>query len=357
MRIVHLIYSLCNGGAENMLIDIVNEQSENAKVSLVVVNNLINKEIQRRLSPKVVLYAINRKPGSRFPGKLLVLNVLLLKLQPDIIHCHNHSLVNLIPFLFKTKIMLTVHDMNYPVDNLHRYHLLAAISDSVRDDIRSHKNLPIQRIYNGIHCDRVSKRSDAHFKGVFRIAQVGRLEHEKKGQHILLDALSVIRTMHPAIPISVDFIGNGSSYSFLASHAEKNNLSRFINFLGDKPRDWVYANLCNYDLVVQPSLYEGFGLTIVEAMAARVPVLVSNIQGPMEVICNGALGTSFEAENAVDFAKTIMSIIDNYDKELLQASIAYQYCLEHYSIKTTAKKYLDAYTSLTTDRETASFTS
>ena len=72
------------------------------------------------------------------------------------------------------------------------------------------------------------------------------------------------------------------------------HLENEVVFEGLKDQSWVYQNLCNYDLFIQPSRYEGFGLTVAEAIAAKVPVLVSNIEGPLEIIDGGRLGMSFE---------------------------------------------------------------
>ena len=57
----------------------------------------------------------------------------------------------------------------------------------------------------------------------------------------------------------------------------------YVRFLGKQTQDYVAAHLTDYDLFVQPSRWEGFGLTVAEAMAAGVPVLVSEGQGPAEV--------------------------------------------------------------------------
>ena len=53
------------------------------------------------------------------------------------------------------------------------------------------------------------------------------------------------------------------------------NLEKHVRFLGNQSREYVYSHLKDYDLFVQPSRFEGFGLTVAEAMAACVPVLVT----------------------------------------------------------------------------------
>ena len=66
----------------------------------------------------------------------------------------------------------------------------------------------------------------------------------------------------------------------------------------------------SYDLLVQPSRYEGFGLTVVEGMAAGVPVLVSDIEGPMEVIDKGRHGFAFRSEDFHDCGDRMMEIME-----------------------------------------------
>ena len=95
-------------------------------------------------------------------------------------------------------------------------------------------------------------------------------------------------------------------------------------------------------MFVQPSKSEGFGLTVAEAVAAKLPVLVSNLPGPMEVIGNGLLGMSFETENVEDLAAKLEIILKGgYDYSLVDK--AYKRAVELYNVRVTAKKYIDEY--------------
>jgi glycosyltransferase involved in cell wall biosynthesis len=125
-------------------------------------------------------------------------------------------------------------------------------------------------------------------------------------------------------------------------------LNDYIRFLGTKEREYVYTHLCTYDLLVQPSLNEGFGLTVAEAMAAKVPVLVSDIEGPMEVIEKGKYGYYFATEDATDCADKIQFIMEYYtgttNKQMVEN--AYQQVHVKYDIKQTAATYLNEYKQL-----------
>uniref|UniRef100_UPI00259552E4 glycosyltransferase n=1 Tax=uncultured Fibrobacter sp. TaxID=261512 RepID=UPI00259552E4 len=103
-----------------------------------------------------------------------------------------------------------------------------------------------------------------------------------------------------------------------------------------------------FDLFIQPSRYEGFGLTVAEAMVAKVPVLSSNIEGPVEimsVVKDGAkqlLGYTFESENPEDLARQIAAFVQQGRHEE-NIEFGRQHVMRNYSIEKTALQYLDEY--------------
>ena len=110
-----------------------------------------------------------------------------------------------------------------------------------------------------------------------------------------------------------------------------------------KPQPYIVEHMADYDLLVQPSRWEGFGLTVAEAMAAKVLVSVSEGQGPAEVTCGYFYGWIFENGNANDLAAKIKYIYDNYDEAMDKANSALNYVQNTYDVSVTARKYLDLY--------------
>jgi glycosyltransferase involved in cell wall biosynthesis len=119
-------------------------------------------------------------------------------------------------------------------------------------------------------------------------------------------------------------------------------LENDVVFEGFKDRQWVFEHLRDYDLFLQPSDYEGFGLTVAEACAAKLPVLVSDVEGPLEVIDGGRLGMVFRHGDADDLANKLYQFIrDGYEIPIVEE--AYQNTLEHYSIAKTTQRYIKEY--------------
>jgi len=80
-------------------------------------------------------------------------------------------------------------------------------------------------------------------------------------------------------------------------------------------------------------------------MAAKIPVLVSNVDGPMEVIDNGKYGYFFESKNAESLATLIEEVMSDYTNNIVKSVVekAYVRVAEEFDIKNTAINYLNAY--------------
>lgn len=351
MNVMHLIFSLNTGGAETMLVDIINQQLEHASVTLVIVNKGINTDLLHSIHPDARIICLNRQPGSKNPMPLLKLNKLIFTTNPDVIHCHNYNMVNVLLPLLRKKTLLTIHDVGIDPVHFRKYSKCIAISAAVQEDVLRRSGVKAKLVHNGIRVRDILKRdkmySDTLENGdPIRIVQVSRLHHEKKGQDLALYALSDLKKkgMHS---FEIDFIGEGASQDYLQGLARELGLYEQVRFLGQRDRAYIYSHLKEYDLLLQPSLYEGFGLTVAEAMAGWLPVLVSNIDGPMEVIGGGTYGDYFESGNAADMAEKILAIVQrNKEQEHMLLDHAFAYCRDNFDVAVTALKYIDAYKTI-----------
>jgi glycosyltransferase involved in cell wall biosynthesis len=241
-------------------------------------------------------------------------------------------------------VFLTVHDSGVVIKFPQLFRSIISISESVRNDLINRQAIASTVVLNGVDINlfrRKRKLKESSFEN-FKIVQVSRLRHTKKGQHLLLFAIKILRQLGLK-NISVDFIGEGPSLYLLKELVSELGIESQVNFLGLQSREFIADHLCDYDLLIQPSFYEGFGLTIVEAFSARVPVLVSNIEGPNEIINNGEFGFSFESGDVDDLVAKIQYIHSNIDLASFKSDLAYNTRLSDFDINTTAQKYLSIY--------------
>ena len=345
MRIVHFLWGLANGGAENLAVDLANVQSGNHEVILLVANDRVEDSVKARISPAVRLVALGRPEGSRNPYWAARLLTSLHSLKPDVIHSHADNLANLGQFI-AAPMILTVHDTNIKISAASkRFSAVCCISRAVLNDV-SHRypGLKVVQVNNGVLTEDIvaaQRRPSALLRGV----QVSRLVHEKKGQDILINALAIVNSDHDGPKLSVDFIGDGPSMAYLHELANTCGVADHCRFLGAMSRNKVYHNLCQYDLLIQPSRYEGFGLTVAEGMAAGIAVLVSDIQGPMEIISEGQFGHFFKTNDVDSLARSLKEVIFSITKgeedALLLAAI--KHVKTKYDLRQTAGAYLKVY--------------
>ena len=350
-----------------MLVNIANAQAENgAEVHVCIINDLYKEELIESFRGDVTLHFLHRKFKSKGIGFIFKLNKLLMQLQPDAIHLHSSRLYT---FLWRKRLSrvasATLHALPtgsvrrgglagrlfpflfdsgnvYHIDNVPR---VFAISEAVKDELWKNYGVKSTVVCNGILTRNFALRQEREHGNSLRIVMVSRLEHDKKGQDLLIEAAANLNGI-----VHVDFIGEGSSREYLESLVKKLNAESVVSFLGVKPQPYIAEHLANYDLFVQPSRWEGFGLTVAEAMAAKVPVLVSEGQGPAEVTCGNLYGWTFENGNADDLAAKIKYIYDNYKEAMDKANSALSYVQNTYDVSVTARKYLDLYRMTPTRR-------
>ena len=344
MRILHCILALNTGGSETMLVDLINEQVKRHEVFLIVVNDSYESYLVEQLDKRVHLRFLKRKPGSRNPWFLLKLNGWVLRLQADAIHVHNSSLLKMVVCRTGKGLFFTVHSLDAPLAYAERATCLFAISEAVAVDVRNRCKQPVVVVPNGIVVDKIQSRA-TRMKGagdLFRMVAVGRLDAAIKGQDILIRAIGKLRD-RGVQRVTVDLIGEGQSREELEKLVADLRLTDRVHFLGLCDRQYIYAHLQDYDLFCHPSRSEGFGLTVAEAMVAKLPVLVASDGGPAELVKQGELGSIFQNGSADDCADKLVWMMEHYQEATAKVDAAYDYVKAMYSLERMAQQYVENY--------------
>lgn len=147
---------------------------------------------------------------------------------------------------------------------------------------------------------------------------VSRIEHPAKGHRNLLDAYASLRRRRPDAPPLVLAGKDWQGAEVVHRRAEAPDVREHVRFTGYVSEERMPALYAGALALVFPSLAEGFGLPLLEAMAAGCPVLCSD-RPPMNEIMGDA-GYCFEPEYPEDIADGIERILG--DEELRQTLIA-----------------------------------
>jgi len=343
-KIVHLVWSFGTGGIQVMVADMVNRQSVDHQVLLLIINRNPTETLLARVSDRVKVHRLERKRGRFTPLKYIWINLIIHFFRPDAIHCHIPDQARLLFFIKRKKLCLTLHDVNKDLKDIHLYGKIFSISKSVQEDLRKRAGLDSRVIYNGIDLSGIRVK-EWKPQETFRIVILSRLIHEKKGQDVFIRALSQLVRSREGKEIHATIIGDGDSMHFLKTLTDDLGLAQHISFPGTMERKYIQEELRNFDLLVQPSRYEGFGITVIEGMAAGLPVLVSDVDGPMEIIQEGKYGSFFKSGDETDCALKIREIIEQSGKTEFRERVeeARVYVNENFSIESTSRNYCEGY--------------
>lgn len=159
---------------------------------------------------------------------------------------------------------------------------------------------------------------------------VGRLD-KRKGIDFLVKLIPFIAKEIPDIKLFI--IGKGKLRDNLEKFVKKNNLEKNIEFLGFIPDEDLpkWYNKCN--LTVVPSIFEGFGITVIESLACGTPVIGTDTDGIRGIIKDKKY--LFRFGNKEELSNKIIQNIKN--------SISINFDKRKYSLDEIAKKTLESY--------------
>lgn len=177
--------------------------------------------------------------------------------------------------------------------------------------------------------------------GKLTLVCVGRLSPEK-GQHCLLEALE---KLGPAIiSVYTVFIGTGDQLNSLIAESIKLEIQDRVSFVGLQQN--VYPWLFHADIFVLASDWEGISLAILEAMAAGLPVIATDVGGNPEVVVDGETGVLVPPRNPQALAGAILQLAANPIERQRMGLAGRQRVEKYFSIQETARKFEELYTQI-----------
>lgn len=153
------------------------------------------------------------------------------------------------------------------------------------------------------------------------IMSIGRLE-EKKNTRRIIEAFDIIRNKEQGTRNQLLLVGKpGYGYEHVEKAIEQSPYKKDIKIPGWVDQEDLSILLSSADVFVFPSLYEGFGLPVLEAMASGTPVVASQGSSLEEV--GGYAVTYIDPMNSDDIALAILNVMqhDTYRKEQIEKGL------------------------------------
>ena len=174
------------------------------------------------------------------------------------------------------------------------------------------------------------------------IGIVGRLAHQK-GHNVLLDAMARVIKEFPDVVLII--IGEGPERQKLGEKALALNINKNILWMEAQPQNKVFEFYAIINIFAMPSLYEGFGLTAAEAMAASVPVVATKVEGLSEVIEDGVTGYLVPAGNSLAFGEAVIKLLKDPQKAKAIGQNGYKRVKKLFSLKNFSDSMKEIYST------------
>jgi sugar transferase (PEP-CTERM/EpsH1 system associated) len=367
--VVHVIYALGTGGLENGLVNLINRSPRDRYRHAIVCLTTSGDFAARLMVPNVPIVSLHKRPGHDL-GVYWRMWRSLRRLRPAIMHTRNLAALEMHLVGLFVPGLRHVHGEHgrdiYDLDGSNpRYRRLrrwiAPVVDrfiTVSRDLHSWltgsvgiAGAKVRHIYNGVDHAVFSPRGEERPR-VFPVGyidepacvvgNVGRLA-EVKDQATLLRAAQTLVQARPALRarLRVVLVGDGPLAGELERLANGLGLQDLVWFAGD--RSDVPALLQAMDVFVLPSLAEGISNTVLEAMAAGLPVVATRTGGNPELVEDGLTGRLFPVGDHRALAEILIGMIDEPVAARAMGLAGRARVLERFDWQRTVDEYLAVY--------------
>ncbi|MCS6861161.1 MAG: glycosyltransferase, partial [Abditibacteriales bacterium] len=175
-------------------------------------------------------------------------------------------------------------------------------------------------------------------RATFHVGCVGTLR-PVKGHRYLIEAIAAVREKVPHVHLSL--VGDGPARGELDDLRQRLGLNGCVSLLG--MRDDVDALLKQFDVFVLPSLSEGISNALLEAMAAGLPVVATDVGGNPEVVQHGVTGLLVPPQDSRALAEALWQLLTDADGRCAMGRKGRERVETYFSLSAMAQRYGEIY--------------
>ncbi|MEI8017090.1 MAG: glycosyltransferase family 4 protein [Schlesneria sp.] len=355
-------FSTLNGGERSMLAVLDGLKANDSKIEFVAIGPGIGRLADALRERQIPLHdwSLNTPSGVRRPAEEIENSLcqLINSIKPDLVHANSLAMGRLLGRVAsRLKMPTTGHLRDIiklsvsAIADLNRNQKLAAVSEATRNfhvgqGLDGHR---LVVVHNGIDLDQFQPRSPIGWLhaelGLNRknslVACIGQIGL-RKGQDILAAAAPDIMKQAP----NTHFLLIGERTSQKAESIEfeqtirhrfdEAGLSNHLHLLGN--REDVAEIMGEIDLLVHPANQEPFGRVLLEASAAGVPIVATNVGGTSEIVLDGVTGRLIPPKDPIALAESVIkSLTDKTESQHFRLA-ARKRAIHEFSINVAAQK-------------------
>jgi len=366
--VFQIITSLVPAGAERLVVHLLEYlDRERFAPVCICLENPIGSYLEARVQQlSVPLYFLGK--GDKMSFEVLrKLDALFRQYRPAVVHTHLLALNYAYPLMIRYRTparVYTVHSLAEKDVGLRtapivralafRYGVGRVVPVAIAEEVRA----SIQRVYgyadpplipNGIPTDEYAPDHDrrAQWRQAHGIephatvlAHVGRFA-TPKNHALLIEAFAQVRA---STPLYLLLVGGGELEGAVREQVAQLGLEARVRFLGIRAD--VADILRASDVFVLSSLWEGNPLSVMEAMAAGLPVVSTAVGGVPELVRDGATGLLVPSGDAGALGQAIQALVDDPARRQAMGAAARQHAVAHFDIRHTVRGYEQLYETL-----------
>ena len=266
-------------------------------------------------------------------SSMLILKYIIYKTKPDIIIAHGNRAINFSKFAKTYNIKLIGIAHNYSLKGLRKCDYIIALTNHMKEYLLQNNfaRSSILILPNMINITKDFIKNKSYTRPII-IGLLARFV-AKKGIDIFIHAIKLLKDKN--YNISVVIGGDGEEKGKLIDLTYKLGLQTQISFVGwikDKNKFFEKINI-----FCLPSLHEPFGIIMLEAMAASLPIVSTDTEGPREILQHMKSGLICKAGSSEDLAQKIAYLLDNPAKAQEFSKNAYLRLQQNYDINVVSK--------------------